>query len=88
MQILLENMDNGYTAAYFGSRSAYRIEHKYDVRLFLSDKVHHRAAYGTDEPEISELDRYKHKINRPAEIDATGYKNADFKYRNISELYY
>ena len=59
----------------------------YDVGLLLFNKVHHRTAHDTDESEVHNPDRYKYKINRSAEVNATRPKGIGNKYKNIGEFY-
>ena len=70
-------MVDGHTTVGFRVRSTHRIKHRYDVGLLLPNKVHHRAAHNIDKSEVSDIDRYKYKIDRSAETDATGYKGTE-----------
>ena len=74
-------MDNGYTTTDFRFGSANSIEHKHDVRVFLSHQVYHGATHDIDEPEVSVLNGYSCKADRSAKINATGLEVTCNKYR-------
>ena len=79
---------NEYTRVGFRIGSTNSSFTRYDVGLFLLDKVHYRTAHHIDEPEIYNPNRHKYQVDRPAETDATRFKGVGNKYQNLSKFYY
>ena len=78
---------NEYTRTRFRFRSTDCSQPCDDVGVLLLDKVHYRTAHDTDESKVHNPDRYKYKINRSAEVNATRPKGIGNKYKNIGEFY-
>ena len=78
---------DGYTTDRVRTWSTDSVKHGDDVGMFLPDKVHHRAAYYSSKPKVSNSNRYKYKADRSAETDAARFKGIGIKYTNSCELY-
>ena len=71
---------NEYTTVGFRPWSTDCTFNKHDVRVFLFNQVHHRTAHNINESKVYNPDRYKHKADRSAEVNATGFKGIGNKY--------
>ena len=78
---------NEYTTVGFRLRSTDCTFNKHDVRVFLFNQVHHRTAHNINESEISNSNGYKHKTDRSAKTNATGFKGIGIKCPNPGQLY-
>ena len=68
---------DGYTTVGFRIRRTDCTQHSNDVGLFLLNKIYNRTAHGTNESEISDIDRYNHQADRSVETDAVGCKGTE-----------